>query len=126
MARSSGQARGQSDSAFHPPPSITNVTTTFGGRAGRARPGSGRPSDAEKPSNPISRAVVGARSASETRSSTSRGSPTTPGKADVPDEGPSPRVGGVPPATGASPGRGEADRHDHGRQADGHGVQQAG
>src|SRR5205085_6316262 len=54
-------------STFHPPPSITNVTITFGGFAGCGIPGSGTPSGAAK-SKPISFAAVGARSARVTRS----------------------------------------------------------
>ncbi len=71
-----GHASGHRRSTFHPPPSITSVTTTRGANPGM--PGRTRPSAARKSSNPRSLAVVGARSASVTRSSWSCGS-TAPG-----------------------------------------------
>ena len=51
-----GQASGNSCRTFQPPPSITKVTTTAGGLAGRAIPGNGRPSrsSSRNASNPIS------------------------------------------------------------------------
>src|SRR5947208_16130073 len=49
---------------FQPPPSMTNVTTTFGGRFGYAIPGRAFPSRGAKSESPRNRAVVGARSAS--------------------------------------------------------------
>ena len=75
-----GHASGQRRSTFHPPPSITSVTTTRGCTGGVTEgiPGSHTPSVARNSSNPISRAVVGARSASVTRSAWSWGS-TRPG-----------------------------------------------
>jgi hypothetical protein len=63
---------------FHPPPSMTNVTTTLGGVPGPVMPGIDTPSWVVK-SNPIIRAVVGARSASVTISSRVSGFVMMPG-----------------------------------------------
>jgi len=76
-ARRVGHAVGHWLSAFQPPPSMTNVTITFGRLAGVRRPGSGSPSRAGK-SNPMSDAAEGARSASDTGSTRSCGE-TMPG-----------------------------------------------
>ena len=71
-----GHASGQRRRTFHPPPSITSVTTSLGCTGGVTVgiPGSATPSAASNSSNPMSRAVVGARSASVTRSVWSCGS----------------------------------------------------
>src|SRR5437763_16997194 len=66
-ARRLGHAVGHWFSTFQPPPSITKVTITFGGRPGASRPGNGWPSGAAK-SNPIIEATEGATSARVTRS----------------------------------------------------------
>src|SRR5215216_5541243 len=73
-----GHASPQCCRTFHPPPSITNVTTTFGGVSNRGDPGRTLPSGARKSSNPIIDAIVGARSASETRSVESDGVSASP------------------------------------------------
>jgi hypothetical protein len=74
-----GQSFGHWRRTFHPPPSKTYVTTTLGVFPVVRKPGRPSPSRSfAQPSNPISSAVLGARSASETRSSLSPGS-ITPG-----------------------------------------------
>ena len=75
-----GHASGKVSSMFHPPPSYTNVTTTFGVRPERVvSSGSALPARSDgHPSKPISCAVVGARSAKVTRSSESEAA-TVPG-----------------------------------------------
>ncbi len=69
-----GQLSGQCCSTFQPPPSITNVTTTFGG-APAVMPGNDVPARSVGQSvKPIRVAVVGAMSASVTRVVSSDGS----------------------------------------------------
>src|SRR5213078_1135424 len=58
--RRNGHVFFQCVNTFQPPPSITNVTTTFGGVLGAGMPGMGAPSPVWK-SNPMRCAVVGAR-----------------------------------------------------------------
>src|SRR5437870_3193704 len=76
-ARMVGQAVGHWLSAFHPPPSMTNVTMTLGRVVRVGSPGRGWPSLALK-SKPISDAAEGARSARETRSRRSSGRAAIP------------------------------------------------
>ena len=62
-----GQLSGQCCSTFQPPPSITKVTTTFGGELD-GEPGNGVPArSVGQSAKPINAAVVGAMSASVTR-----------------------------------------------------------
>ncbi len=73
MSRSRvGQCPAQWSSTFHPPPSNTNVTITFGGDCvpdgGGAAPGNTRPALSLGKAMPIWEAIVGAMSARVTRS----------------------------------------------------------